>query len=264
MTTALNINNNPRFSFRRFALLWSFYRPILSRQLIIYFGASLLFAILTLLPAKSAVQCTFFTVIWTALPYMYELAPIVLAKHGDSRVIERLLPASAAEKLTFFSIYFFLIIPLVTYLLPEIALFIYRALTAVHTDEMLTLVDIQLNNAPIIIVMNAFSTWTASVVCLYVVISRRRNQVLMGILSVFAVNILVGLVGAVYGAASAFVIGMHDGLTGADYKPEVLVKQVIDTIKNGSSYAIGFIIVLGLFCISMLGLVYRKIKKPSQ
>ncbi|MDE6549149.1 MAG: hypothetical protein K2L22_09125, partial [Muribaculaceae bacterium] len=57
----------------------------------------------------------------TILLFIFIWAPIVFTKGGDTRIVDRLIPASALEKFLFYMSYLFIVVGLACYLCPWIA-----------------------------------------------------------------------------------------------------------------------------------------------
>lgn len=108
-----------RFSWRRVAEVARYFSTVTNRQLLVYTIVSAIFAVLLLLPLNGVAQTGIFTIIFSVLPIMFELAPIAFAKSGDTRVVDRMLPAKASEKFTFYLIYLLIAVPISVYVLPE-------------------------------------------------------------------------------------------------------------------------------------------------
>ena len=254
MQARISLSDN--FSWRRVWNVALFYGPAISKQLLIYAAATVVFFCLTLMPFNASAQVALFSMIWAAIGFMVEFAPIVLAKSGDSRIIERLLPATAAEKLTFFSIYFLLVVPFVCYLLPHMSLYVYNSIPAIQTDAMLALIDIKHSNPPQIMVMNLLSTAAAIITCLYMVLFSKSNRIIKGILSVFAVNIGLGVLGAIYGMGAMFRLGYEQGVSGE--QPDV--KEIINSMSQSTGYLVVVTVIIALFAAYMFWITYKKLK----
>lgn len=251
------------FSWKRVAAVASFYRNCTDRQLLIYGLVSLLFFVLTLLPFTGNAQAGLFTMIWTILPLLLQMSPVVLSKHGDSRVIERLMPAKASEKFAFFLIYFLIVIPVFVYLLPELALVIYIHVPAIQTEEMLPLARLHQQNYPLFIVMNAFSSAAGTLTCLYVVLHARHNRTLKGILSVFAVMIAIGILGAFYGAAAVFKAGYIAGSSGEVVQGAEFAAKILDMMEEETWYVWFITFLIAGYCCVMLRYIYLQLRRPK-
>lgn len=251
------------FSFDRVLQVARFYRFATDKQLIIYLCASVLFSFLILLPSPAYAQVAIFSTTWMTIGFMVQFAPIVLAKHGDSRVVEHLIPARASEKLVFFFIYFFIVVPVVCYLFPEISLWIYESVPSIQTQEMLMLIQVRHSNPPLIVVMNIMNVAAVISTCLYVVLKARNHRVFKGIISVFVANIVLGILGAIYGSVSIFKIGYQAGRSGRDVPPQEAVQEVMNALYSGKAYMIAFIVIVSVYFLSMMYCTYRHLKKSN-
>lgn len=261
MNTTIAVKDN--FSFGRLMGLASFYRPLLLRQLIAYGGASLLFSVLVLLPVGPEIQVGFFTIAWSAMGLMVQLSPVVLAKFGDSRIIERLIPASPIEKFVFFIIYFLIIVPVTVYFLPELALIIYQQIPAVQTSQMMWMISLRYSNPPVLIIINLMSTAASVMTCLYVIMRVRHNRVLWGIISVFLFNIALGIIGAVQGAVNAFSVGFDAARMGEQPDPQQYVKKTLEIMVDAPGFTFVLLAILSIYLISIWCMFYRLLRNSK-
>lgn len=252
-----HIMSDSKFSWRRVRDVAFFYRAGVERQVLWYLIISVICAFITLLPLKSYVQVGLFSIIWTVLPLLFELAPCMLAKWGDSRIIERLIPATPAEKYTFRLIYFLIVVPIATQLFPRLAMYLYTQIPAIQTEEMSAVIDAALMYSPILWLSNVSTAAGACLTCLYVVTRARTNRTMKGILSVFAVLIFQGILGAIWGFTTAFRMGLQDGIAGKVSKnSSAFSQQLIEDMATSP-----FMLMVGLLMIAyfivMLVLNYR-------
>lgn len=246
------------FSLKRTMAVSIFYGHVFKRQLLVYSLASLFFFILLLMPFRAAAQLALFTMIFSIMPLLVQFSPVVLAKSGDFRTIEYMLPAKASEKLGVFLVYFLVIIPITVYLLPELSLILYRIFPAVQTEEGLDIVNIHFSNPPIFVITNILTLASGTLTCLYVEIRCHHARVVKGILSVFAVNIGISLLGAFYGVKAAFTAGYNAAMEGK--QGQAVVYDIMNTMAAETGYALFIIGVLAVYCITLVCLIYRKIK----
>lgn len=250
---------------RRVCELWKFYSPVILRQSVVYLIVALLFTFLTLMPLYSAVQIALFGLIWTVIPLMFQLAPISLTKGGDARIIEKLIPASASEKYVVYMLWFLILIPAIIFLIPEGALWAYTEIPAIQTEKMLELVNLHFANPLVCKVMNLFSAVAGMLTGLYVCLHARTNRTLKAILSVFAVNFAVGIIGALYGMSAVFARGFSDGLSlgencEGEPTPEMINGIVQDVIAN-TPWLIGITGVIGAYMVLMFVMNYCQLKQ---
>lgn len=251
-----------RFSWRRVGSLAAFFRPMIEKQTLLYLIVSVVVAILTLLPVHEVAQIALFTISWTVIPYMVQFAPCIMAKSGDARIVERLIPASAAEKFIFRLIYFLLVVPVVSYLLPDCALLLYREIPSIQNEGFTNLVDLALHNSLFLRVLNLFTMCASVLTCLYTVSRVRTNRVLKGVVSVFAVNISVGLLGALWGTGMAFRLGFCDGQAGIQPNTEQFNLRLRESFTD-SAYMYVVLGVVVLYVIYMLVLNYRILRRHN-
>lgn len=200
------------FSFRRVLELAHFYRPIIEKQTLVYGIISIGGSILLLLPVPEILQIAIFTIVWTILPFMIELAPCILGKSGDSRIVERLLPASAAEKLVFRLIYFWIVIPAVTYVLPWVAALLYMNMPDVQTEDVMGFYDMMTCRTFLTGVVNVLTMLVVTTTCMYFVTLARHNRVLKGIIAVICSQVFISFFGAAWGFWISFNAGVCDAL----------------------------------------------------
>lgn len=254
--------NTSRFSWRRVMDVASFYRPGVEKQVLWYLIASVICAMLTLLPLGQFAQLGLYTIIWTALPLLFEMAPCMLTKQGDSRIIERLITATPAEKYTFRLIYFLVVIPIACQLFPRLALYLYTQIPSIQTEETLSLIKVSLGSPALIYAINTLTAVGASMTCLYVVTRARTNRALKGILSVFAVQIGAGLLGAFWGFSAALKLGIDDGMANYQRDTAEITERLMENMIS-SPYMIFAICVLSAYLLLMLVLNYRILYKRN-
>lgn len=254
------------FSWKRVGQLAQFYKPAFSRQMIVFGAASILAVILTLLPFHGVVQVGIFSIVWTALQLIFELSPIVLCKSGDSRIVERLIPASAAEKFVFRIIYFLVIIPAIVLILPEAATYVYSVWPAVQRPEMLDIIKIHLELPLLLRCVNILGGAGAVLTCLYFVTKPRTGRFLKGFISVFLFQFILGLIGALWGVVWAFSKGFNDGVCGRTSNPpsaEELSRQGLESLSNMSGFSGVLSIVLAIYVGLMLYLNYKALRHSN-
>lgn len=252
------------FSLRRLGMFAQYYKPLIGRQLIIYCLISVVFFVLSLMPFPSYAQAGIFTLVWTALGFMYQLAPIVLAKSGDSRVIERLIPATACEKFCFYFIYFFIVVPVVVYTLPEISLYLYGIIPSIHTQDMDYLVYVHNSNPAMIVIMNSFSTAAGAATCLLVVLKARRNRVIMGIVSVFVVMVSVGIFGAIWGAAQMFRLGYEQAKNGIHLSEQEQIDSILSILNANPAVTGTMTAIFAIYVFVVLWLTYSALRNSKR
>lgn len=225
--TGTTINNTDGFSFKRVWAFGSYYMPRLKWELIIYAAISLVCAILCILPVIEDIQMVLLVGVWSLLPILFYCGPLIFAKGSDTRILERLIPVSTAEKLTFYYIYTLVIIPIVVFLLPMLAAWIYTSSPALQTPRVMELYSIKFNYG-LIWAINLSGGILISMVCLFFVEYARQNRMMFGIVGVIASNVFIGILGGIIGFVAAikgFKKGFMDGLDGNNFNPEESVNN---------------------------------------
>lgn len=268
MTNSTICQHTPdSFSLQRVAALFAYYAPAIRRQVCIYLAVSILFTILLLIPGSDTMRTGFFSLTWTILQWMWYLSPLSMASKGRSGIVDRLIPAKALEKLSFFLIYFVVIIPLVEFTLPVVAeLTILKSLEN-DLPHFKSVLDFQLNSSWIMKTINILSAICCCLVSLCVILKSRHNKMLFGILSAFCVQIILGVMGAILSgfemASKAFQKGFEDGLKGkidaTDFDPIEFTREIIQ--PSPATYTVVGIITAGI--VIAVALIYRRLRKPS-
>lgn len=260
-----SVSKSSGFSFQRVWAFASYYMPRLRMQVLIYFATSLLCAILSLIPAKENMQLAIFVAVWSLLPLLFYCAPLIFAKGPDTRIVERIMPVSAAEKLTFFYIYILVIISVAVYLLPLLASQIYLACPKLQTEAVVAMYNMKQNTLGILSLINIAGAILVSVICLYCVEYARTNRLMWGIISIIAVNTIMGLAGGIVGAYMAFKAGLADGMAGKpddfDKAVEGMVTNVIEDLTTVDTVTVSTLSALIVIICITGWLTYRVLKK---
>ncbi len=253
------------FSWKRVAAIAAYYSPYTGRQLICYLAVSLLFAILILLPSGEVAQLGLYTTIWACIPLLADFAPIMLAKWGDHRIVERLIPARASEKYIFYLIYFIIVIPASVYLLPLAACRLYMEIPAIQSPMLNEINAMQFTVAPLLRTLNILCASSAILTCLYAMIHCGTSRIIKGVLGVFAVKVAVGIMGAVYGIATVVKSGFIDCINAND-KHQISAQSqqmMINAMTENTPYLATMLTILGIYVIVMLWLIYRDLKQRN-
>lgn len=255
-----------RFSWKRVAEVARYFSTVANRQLLVYAIISAIFAVLLLLPLDGVAQAGIFTLEFSVLPIMFQLAPIAFAKSGDTRVVDRMLPAKASEKFTFYILYLLVAVPIAVYALPEGAMWLYGKIPAIQTDAMMGVKNMHFGNPPIVICMNILAAVAGSMTCLFVTLYARHSRIIKAVISTFAVQFTVGILGAVYGMYAVFRQGVMDGIAGKDITPEqqeTLVQNIVSDFTHATPYLVTVISLLAVYTGLMLWLTYRTLRKRN-
>lgn len=250
------------FSWRRVMMFARTYRYTIRRQLLIYGALSLLAAAATLIPIdKDSVHVGIWSMFISMLAMAYGLAPAAFAKSGNNRAIEQTVPASAAEKLTFYMLYNFVVVGTALYILPCAAELIYLNTPSLHTPRMLEMIRIVWGH-PANALMKVTQNMMMSVTAFYVVMNTRTNRTLKSILAGLGTWFALGVIGAIYGLMETIDV-FEKKLAGLDpANSEHIARQLVSDMfsKSGLFYSIAA--VCAIYTVVMVCLCYRRMRRP--
>lgn len=253
-----------RFSWRRVGDLYAYNSLYIRKELLYYSAAIIFFSAIMLLPLGSVAQISLFTLIWAIIPYMCALAPLVFTKGGDSRIIDRMLPATPAEKNVFYFSYVLIVIPAVCYLLPLVSGWLYTRIPSIQTEGMMNLLNLRHKAPSSIMIINTLSEAATILACLWIVMNTRTNRIIKGVAAVFAVQFLVGLIGGIYAVMTAFHKGFEDGRTGKSMSASnEMVREFMTEMSWNSVYTISVVAVLAALTLALMYLSARAINRRN-
>lgn len=253
------------FSFARVVEFGRYYYPRLKRQMLLYVLLSLALGLLCLIPGSQDMQVGLFTIVWTVLPMLYYCSPLIFAKGADTRIIDRLLPVTALEKMVFFYFYLLIVIPILTFFIPWICGEIY-----IHTPDLQTEIVKEFYSQKfgmgtnMITFINLAGLLLITLGCFLVVEWVRHNRILWGIVTVIGANTIIGIIGVIIGGAAAFKAGLHDGLAGKEsINQEELVENMLDAIGQPNALTISALVVEAVIVLAIIYMTYRVIKRKN-
>lgn len=229
--------NSDGYSLSRVWAFTNYYLPRIKKQILIYAAVSALCAVVCLLPTPEFIQMGLFVAVWTLLPLLFYCAPLIFAKGADSRIVERLMPVTAGEKLTFFYLYTLLVVPIAVYLLPILSGLIYINCPSIQTPEVMQLHTVKFHYFGMINLINIIGAMFISMTCFLCVEAARQNRILWGIVAVIVSNTILGVIGAILGGYAAFKAGLRDGLAGKESIAEENVKEYTNKILTDLNHA---------------------------
>lgn len=201
---------NDSFSWRRVAMVWSYYSPVLRMQLWLWplIAAGIyLMGVLTAVSPVSMVSS--FAV--SGLSMLISFGPLMLVR-SNALVCETMLPARADEKYAFYLIYFLIVVPAITLLtvgaLHVVSTMVFGAERLHDYTYMLTQRSLMIKYTYGI---GAFGEIIGIVACLFGVTAFTRNRALAGVGFVIGSGIVIGMMGAVMGIILGFISGFTDG-----------------------------------------------------
>lgn len=189
----------PRFSWRRTLDFAGFYGSLVRKQLLVYGAISLILSAFILLPINQIVLTTVYSAISSLLSILVGCAPLILANRGDDPVLERQVPVRPAEKMTFFSIYFLIAIPLVVNIFPALALLLKNFMIADNDSIFVRVTRTTYDFRTCSPYLSLLQPMVVAMVVLYVVKSCRSNRVVKGVGAMIATYFFFSIVGAIYG-----------------------------------------------------------------
>ncbi|MDE6298785.1 MAG: hypothetical protein K2M10_03970 [Muribaculaceae bacterium] len=267
---ATNINSSDSFSLVRVGALFSFYGSTLRRQTLVYICVSFILSWLLLIPGDEELRVTLFGGLFSVLGWMLYLSPLSMTSRGRLSLVDTLLPVKASEKLVFFLIYFWVIIPFTLYLFPSLFEWWMINHPATFSPSVETLLKLQISPSFLMFMMNVCGAMWVTVTCLYMVIYARRNRALYGIIGAMGVQIVLGFVGGIYGGIMAFKKGFADAAAGKespfDCKGTSEAEFIQDFTKNvlESPYMSIIIVIEVAAIVAMTVALYRLLRKPNR
>lgn len=252
----------PSYSlFRKYV---KFIMPMVRMQLTIYLLVAIAIAGIMLLPISGVVKAGLFSIFWFVMSAMYQLAPCVLTRGNDSRIVERTLPVPASLKFCTLTVYFLMITGVVVYLIPEIAIWLNSRIAVLERPEFVEIIRLRNRGSFWLTSSNVIAGISAAATCFYAVNHARRNRMLWGVLSVFAVNVAQGILGAAWGISMAFRAGFEDGYANKPVCADKLGAQLLSDLYQQNGFFCVYTIILCAYTALILWLAYRDMKRRNQ
>jgi len=253
------------YSFKRVIAFARYYAPQLRTQFLIYIIASFCLALLLLIPVREVVQVLLIGSVWGIMGLLFYCGPLVFARKDDYRIIERLIPVSAAEKTTVYFVYILIVVPLSVYLLPWLAEIIYINVPSLHTPAMMELMEFRHSVNATNLTINILNNVATVLTCFYCVMYAHRSRLIKGIRAIIAVNAVSGLFGAFIGGAAAFKMGFQDGMTNVD---RMGGEQLADNILNDmltlhNPLTVAYIVIFAIYSIVIAYMSYKTIRSRN-
>lgn len=258
------------FSLARVGALFSFYGSTIRRQILGYLCVSFILSWVLLIPGHDEMRVAFFSIVFTVIGWMNYLSPLSMTSRGRLSLVDTLLPVKASEKIVFFLIYFWGIIPFTLYLFPYLTELWMMSHPDTLSPHLKTLIDLQMRPTFLMGMMNICGAMWVIITCLYMVVYARRNRAVYGIIGVVCVEIALGILGGIYGGIMAFKKGFADGLAGKESPFECNGASETEIIQDFTrnileSPFISIIIVIEVVAIvAMVWALYRLLRKPNR
>lgn len=224
MTELTNTINNPiekkGFSWQRVKMIFDFYLPTTKYQMMAYPIISFVLAFFLLLTISA--QSVFLIFIFLGMfgmVYALYWNPIIFSRR-NYHLIETILPVTGNEKVAFYFIYSFLLIPLITlvgaaagfgvsYIFPGVRELINNIMSVEIPAEFKSLPNGTTISYIISVILSAFNMILSS---LFGVMYFKKNKALMAIVISVGASIVLGIIGSI----TSFIFRIEDsGFNGA-------------------------------------------------
>lgn len=203
------------FSWRRAAMMWDYYSPVLKMQLwlwpLIAFGLYALGLLTSLSPFPMISSFSM-----SGLSWLIGLAPLMLVR-SNALIADTMLPARYDEKFVFFSIYFFFIVPLLVAATVAVLYGLSVAcLGAERLVEYSTILSMRAKTVTLTYGLGYFSEILGVTATLFGVTAFTRNRALAGVGMNVGTGVALGIIGAILGIIMAFTTGFVDAMRDLD------------------------------------------------
>ncbi len=247
------------FSWHRVGQLYQYNAPWLKKQVAVYFLISLITALVFIF-TKSELWRTCSMV----LNLMFIWSPIIFTQTGDTRILDRLIPASPLEKFIFYMSYLLIVIPIACFLFPTIATNICPGIYGSDTqmtrgDTLMTIEYYEQNYLPkTYILIQYLTTFASMLTCFYFVIVGGRNGFVKAYLISILVLIVLSLLPVSFMAKNAFMAGYNEatGLSPAPTNEDIIAwfEPNVNVIETYMSLAL---CIVSIYVVFILWKSYR-------
>ena len=250
------------FSWRRVVQLYQYNAPWIKKQTIIYFLFSIVTSLLYILIPSQTIRLGIYSPCRTILLFMFIWSPIVFTKGGDTRILDRLIPASALEKLLFYMSYLLIVVGLACYLFPWIAEKITPELYPSDINEGTTL---QNERVPLVFEWSTYlSTIAAMLTCFYFVIAAKRNRLVKAYLISIGVSMFLSTLNTFYGVKEAVVAGYREAASQGSAASEAEIAEMVSSALNDHMHFSIFALAINVgFIILLIFLSYRSLYRSN-
>ena len=251
------------FSWARVAQLYQYNAPWIRKQTTIYFLFSLVASLLYLFLPSQTVRMAVFSPCSTVLLFMFIWAPIVFTKGGDTRIIDRLIPAAPSEKFVFYMSYLLVVIGMACFLCPWIAEGLYQALYPGEENG----ID-SLRNALELPVYykcsNYLSPIAAMLTCFYCVVGVKRDRIMKAYLISPCVLVLMSSLYTFYGIKESIALAYKNTIDQAVQINEVEMADKVYSAITDHFVFLTFCMALSIvYVILMTWLSYRSLYRRN-
>ena len=209
-TSIAALQRNDSFSWRRVAMVWTYYSPVLGMQLWLWPLIAAGIYLMGMLTALSPVSLVSSFAI-SGLSMLISFGPLMLIRN-NAIVSETMLPVRADEKFVFYLLYFLIVVPVLTILTVGA---LHLVATMIFGAERLHDYTVLLTQRSLMVEytygIGIFGEAIGVMACLFGVTAFTRNRALAGVGFVIGSGIAIGMIGAIMGIIMAFVSGFADG-----------------------------------------------------
>lgn len=177
-------------------------------------------------------------------------------------MVMNMAPALPNEKFVFFMIYFLIILPVVISLPYKISEYIYLACPSIQTPLMKDMLEISLAHKSNY-VMQMVQGVVITLICLHVVLACHGNRTLKAVLTVFAILVGIGLIGAIIGFSTAFMEGYEFMENIENTDPEAPFENVSQLMTNLKMQTTVLAIVSLIVGVVTAWLIRRRLAHPK-
>ena len=250
------INNS--FSWERLGLVARFYYPCLRLPLMIYPAVSLVLGISNYWLTKSEIGLLFAGLLGLILSMMFYFFPLFFTR-PSSPVVESMLPATAAERLTVFAGACLIVNPILTYLPYYMIDWIFGSSSEIM--EMMDTVSKEMFGESYF--LNLAQALPPLVTCMFVVFTKWKNRISSAIgftiLTIVALSIIAGVFGIILAVTE--LADKVDCMNNNSYEQGVVIGKFL------ANKMLPMIISLGtlslIYTVLMISLLYRKLRRQQ-
>lgn len=251
------------FSWGRVAQLYHYYAPWIRKQTTIYFLFSLVTSLLYLLLPSESSRMAVYGPCSTILLFMFIWAPIVFTKGGDTRIVERLIPALPIEKFVFFMSYLFIVIGMACFACPWIA---ERMLHLFHPGEMggVDAIKKELTIPKVFEWSQYIADVAAMLTCFYCVVAVKRDRVMKAYLVSTFVLILLSSLNTFYGIKESLTLGFNDAIGDTAPANQVeIAEKVYSAMGDHIDFLVSCMTVSLLYIFLIMWMSYRTLYRRN-
>lgn len=197
--TAPTVSN--QFSWHRVWSIASMYQPAIKWQIVIYTAISFATGFLAYFLSANLLGVLAYGMLGFVTGFLAYFGSLVFARRSNM-IVETMLPATGAEKSVFYIGYSLIIIPIALYLPYYAVMFIGNWIHPI-VGEFSEILDMQNKMTVESYGLNLMQSLLPMAVCLYVVMASTKNRIVKAVAWTIGVNILMGLVGMIYGIVVA-------------------------------------------------------------